>query len=61
MSAPEALISQWLKLQLPDEKWDWLQSSLAAIAKSNTDRELHIALGMAPRKLGKADLALTES
>ena len=59
--APKSLISQWLQERLPEDQWAWLQQKLVAIAKSNTDRELTIALGMAPRKLGKADLALSDS
>jgi len=46
---------------LPAEQWVWLEQSIVAIAQSNTDRALHIALGMAPRKLGKADLALSDA
>ncbi|MEE9334297.1 MAG: EboA domain-containing protein [Granulosicoccaceae bacterium] len=59
--SPRNLLGKWLQARLPEDQWDWLQQKLAAIAKSNTDRELHIALGMAPRKLGKADLALSDT
>jgi len=55
------LLSQWLQQRLPAEQWVWLQKSIKAIARTNSDKELYIALGMAPRKLGKADLALDET
>ncbi len=58
---PQSLLSQWLHDRLPADQWDWLQQTLVTCAKSNTDRELYIALGMAPRKLGKADLALSDA
>ncbi len=52
----QALLSQWLQLRLPAAQWDWLQERLDAISRSNSDKELYIALGMAPRILGKSDL-----
>lgn len=59
--AAHALISEWLQQRLPSDQWAWLQERLIAITQSNSDKELYIALGMAPRKLGKADLALNDN
>ncbi len=36
----------------------WLDEQLAGLAADPSERKLHIALGMIPRRLGKADLAL---
>jgi len=56
-----ALISHWLQQRLSSDQWDWLQERLRAMTQSNSDKELYVALGMAPRKLGKSDLALNDS
>lgn len=53
-----ALIQQWLSERAGREHTDWLQSQVGKILSSNSDRELHITLGLIPRKLGRADLAL---
>jgi hypothetical protein len=39
----------------------WLTDSLDALAAGGPERDLHIFLGMAPRKLGKADLVLSDA
>jgi len=57
----QTLISDWLQQRLSSDQWAWLQEKLTAITLSNSDKELYMALGMAPRKLGKADLALSEA
>ncbi len=57
---PASLLLTWLKRQLPDEGVAWLEDRLDAVRTDNADRTLHIALGMAPRKLGKADLDLSD-
>ncbi len=59
-NTPQALLSHWLEKRLPEEQWNWLQERLIAISQSNSDKNLYIALGMAPRKLGKLDLELSE-
>ena len=56
---PGALLRAWLRRQLSDEAFDWLEERLERLAGLNSDRELHITLGLIPRKLGKADLDLT--
>jgi hypothetical protein len=56
---PATLLDAWLRRQLSEERNTWLSERLAAVRTDNTDKALHIALGMAPRKLGKADLDLS--
>ncbi len=57
---PSALILKWLRRQLPEPSMTWLEEQLAKLAEDSSDRNLHIALGMAPRRLGKDDLALSQ-
>ena len=56
--SPSALLRAWLHRQLPGAADHWLDERLAALDPGASDRDLHVALGMAPRKLGKDDLAL---
>ena len=58
---PSELLGAWLRRQLPEPSAQWLDAQLARLAEDRSDRTLHIALGMAPRKLGKDDLALDEA
>ncbi|HEX2256085.1 MAG TPA: EboA domain-containing protein [Afifellaceae bacterium] len=55
--SPSNLMLNWLRQRLSRESAAWLDCQLEAVAKGG-DRELHIALGLAPRRLGKADLEL---
>jgi len=52
------LLRDWLLRQLDPERGAWLDAQVAALAKDSSDAALEIALGMVPRKLGKAELAL---
>jgi hypothetical protein len=54
---PQGLLRQWLTRQLPNSAQVWLEEQLGKLP--GQDRDLYVALGMAPRKLGKADLALS--
>jgi hypothetical protein len=56
---PQELLTEWLRRQLSAKAMAWLDDQLAKIGSDGSDRELHIALGMAPRRLGREDLALT--
>ena len=58
---PSELIRTWLRRQLPEPSIQWLDEQLAKLADDTSDRNLHIALGMAPRRLGKDDLALSQA
>jgi len=59
--AARTLLRDWLRRQLDDAQNAWLDEQLAALAKDSSDATLHIALGLVPRRLGKADLALSET
>ena len=54
------LLRAWIVAQAPEQA-DWVTTSLDALAEGAADRDLYIFLGLAPRKLGKADLALNDS
>jgi hypothetical protein len=60
-NAPCRLLQTWLARQLPEEGSGWLKEQLGRIVSDGRERDLYVALGMVPRKLGKADLALTEA
>lgn len=56
--AAKTLLRNWLKRQLPDVQFAWLAGELAKFGERR-QRDLEIAFGLAPRKLGRADLALS--
>ncbi len=58
--SPSELIRGWLRRQLPEPAEQWLDAQLAKLAAEPSERGLQIALGMAPRRLGKDDLALSQ-
>ncbi len=58
---PKSLMRQWLGRQLPEAKLAWLDGQLDKLVGNPADRDLYISLGMAPRKLGKDDLTLTDA
>jgi hypothetical protein len=60
-NAPRQLLEQWLARQLPAAANAWLGEQLDRLSDKAKDRDLFVALGMAPRKLGKQDLALGEA
>jgi hypothetical protein len=60
-NAPRQLLEQWLARQLPEPARVWLGEQLGKLSGEVKDRDLFVALGMAPRKLGKQDLALSEA
>ena len=53
--APVDLLKRWVARQAGDAA-DWYTEAVDAMA---AERDLHIVLGLAPRRLGKADLDLT--
>lgn len=57
---PKSLLTRWLGAHV-GENTDWLNTSLSQLAKGGPERDLHIFLGLAPRKFGKADLALSDA
>lgn len=54
--AARTLLREWL--QLDAERGAWLDAQIAALRQDPSDAALDIALGMIPRRLGKAELAL---
>lgn len=58
MTAPKELLSNWLDERLEPSAQSWLAGRRQGLASAYTDRALHITLGMAPRRVGKQDLAL---
>lgn len=58
MTAPKDLLLVWLRRQLADVGRQWLDEQLEKLGPDSPDRDLYVAIGMAPRKLGKDDLAL---
>jgi hypothetical protein len=58
-TTPPALLQRWLERQLPEPGGTWLREQLARLAGEVRDRDLYLALGLVPRRLGKADLDLT--
>jgi hypothetical protein len=58
--AARKLLRDWLRRQLDDAQNAWLDAQLSALAEDPSDGTLHIALGLVPRRLGKADLGLSQ-
>lgn len=56
--AARQLLRDWLRRQLDSAQVAWLDGQLAALLKDSSEPVLAVALGMAPRRLGKADLQL---
>jgi hypothetical protein len=56
-----SLLRDWLRRQLTPEQNAWLDEQGAALRRDPSDVALDIALGLAPRRLGKADLALLQA
>ncbi len=59
MSTPAELLRDWVVRRAPPEGAAWFEETLERLAREPSDRALYIALGFAPRRLGKADLALS--
>jgi hypothetical protein len=56
-----AQLRGWLATRLKQEQLAWLDDQIARIAGSNTGPALALAVGLAPRKLSKADLVLDQA
>jgi hypothetical protein len=52
------LLAQWLQRQIDPAAWTWLDARREGLGEAFTDRDLHVTLGMIPRRLGKSDLTL---
>ena len=58
---PRELLARWLARQLPAEAAAWLQKSAAQVQSSSRDADLYLAVSLVTRKLGKADLVLSDA
>lgn len=58
VSAVATCLHQWLEQRLSAEQSTWFNQRLSLLQDSPTDRDLHITLGLIPRKLGHDDLDL---
>lgn len=56
-----ALLSAWLVRRLSPDAIGWLDQQSAAIQSGDRPLQLGIAIGLAPRKVGKADLDLASA
>jgi hypothetical protein len=54
------LLSAWVVRQASGDGARWFEAQVSKLRVDPTDKELYLALGYAPRRLGKADLALSE-
>lgn len=57
LETPVDLLHRWIVEEAGDAS-SWLKAQLDLLARSESERDLHIFLGLAPRRLGKADLRL---
>lgn len=53
-----AHLNSWIKERISQQNFDWLKARLRLLDNEFLDRDLHITLGLIPRKLGQTDLAL---
>jgi hypothetical protein len=58
---PRKLLARWLARQLTADAEAWLDKSTAQILTSVKDADLFLAVSLATRKVGKADLALSDA
>jgi hypothetical protein len=52
-------LEQWLVARLPGDEAEWLKSSAQWLRDGGVDKDLYISVSLVPRKIGKADLALS--
>ena len=59
---PQRLLQSWLGRQLPEAALGWLEEQRARLeGEPFLARDLYVAIGLVPRKLGKAPLLLEEA
>jgi hypothetical protein len=54
-----ALTDTWIARTTDDRGTTWFRGALDEVSRAATDRPLGVAIGLAPRRLGKAGLALS--
>ena len=57
---PRELLARWLSRQLSADATAWLEKSAAQLESSGKDADVYLAVSLVTRKVGKADLALSE-
>jgi hypothetical protein len=57
---PLELLTSWMLRQLPPPDGEWLSSALEKMAATPSERTINLTISMVTRKLGKADLSLTD-
>jgi hypothetical protein len=55
---PAQVLEQWLVARLPGNAAAWLKDSAQRL-RGGSDKELYMSVSLVPRKIGKADLALS--
>jgi len=58
---PNSLLRIWLTRQVPNAGMTWLHGQLEKLSGTLADRDIHIAFGLIPRRIGRDDLTLTQS
>lgn len=53
-----ALADGWISKRTDERGAAWFRGAINEVAKASNERPLSVAIGLAPRRLGKADLAL---
>jgi len=56
---PAQALEQWLIARLPGDAAEWLKSSAQWLRDGGGDKDLYMSVSLVPRKIGKADLALS--
>lgn len=56
-----ALADGWISKRTDERGAAWFRGAINEVAKASNERPLSVAIGLAPRRLGKADLALPAS
>jgi len=58
---PETLLTHWLERQLPEQASEWLLAHCERLRGGVSERDFNLAISLAPRRLGKADLVLHQT
>ena len=56
-----ALADGWIAERTGEPGLTWFRGAIRDVANASTERPLSVAIGLAPRRLGKADLALPKA
>jgi len=59
--SPRELLARWLARQLTGEARTWMEKSAAQAQSSGKDADLYMAVSLVTRKVGKADLTLSDA